>query len=147
MKELNKTIQDLKMEIETIKTPQSETTLELKSLGKGSGVTEASIINNTRENFGGRRYHRKHGYNSQRKCKMQKALNPIHPGNPGHNEKTKPKDNRYRREDTQLRGPVNIINKIIDGNFPKLKKEMPINIQEAYRTPSRLDQKEIAPIT
>ena len=26
------------------------------------------------------------------KCKMQKAYNPKHPGNPGHNEKTKPKD-------------------------------------------------------
>ena len=29
---------------------------------------------------------------------MQKAPNPKHPGNPGHNEKTKPKDKRYRRE-------------------------------------------------
>jgi hypothetical protein len=46
-------------------------------------------------------------------------------------------------EDSQLKGPVNIFNKIIEENFPNLKKEMPINIQEAYRTPSRLDQKEI----
>jgi hypothetical protein len=38
-------------------------------------------------------------------------------------------------------GPVNIFNKIIEENFPNLKKEMPINIQEAYRTPKRLDQK------
>jgi len=44
-------------------------------------------------------------------------------------------------EDSQLKGPVNIFNKIIEENFPKLKKEMPINIQEAYRTPNRLDQK------
>ena len=29
---------------------------------------------------------------------MQKAPKPKHPGNPGHNEKTKPKDNMYRRE-------------------------------------------------
>jgi hypothetical protein len=29
---------------------------------------------------------------------MQKELNTKHPGNPGHNEKTKPKDNRNRRE-------------------------------------------------
>ena len=29
---------------------------------------------------------------------MQKDPNSKHPGNPGHNEKTKPKDNRYRRE-------------------------------------------------
>ena len=29
---------------------------------------------------------------------MQKALNPKHPGNERHNKKTKPKDNRYGRE-------------------------------------------------
>ena len=44
-------------------------------------------------------------------------------------------------EDSQLKGPVNIFNKIIGENFPNLKKEMPMNIQEAYRTPNRLDQK------
>jgi len=43
-------------------------------------------------------------------------------------------------EDSQLKGPVNIFNKIIE-NFPNLKKEMQINIQEAYRTPNRLDHK------
>jgi hypothetical protein len=36
--------------------------------------------------------------NSQRKCKMQKAPNPKHPGNTEHNEKTKPMDNSNRRE-------------------------------------------------
>jgi hypothetical protein len=41
----------------------------------------------------------------------------------------------------QLKGPVNIFNKIIEENFPNLKKEMPINIQEAHRTSNRLDQK------
>jgi hypothetical protein len=44
-------------------------------------------------------------------------------------------------EDFQLKGPANIFNKIIEENFPKLKKEMSMNIQEAYRTPNRLDQK------
>ena len=44
-------------------------------------------------------------------------------------------------EDSKVKGPVNIVNKIIEENFPKLKKEMPINIQEAYRLPNRLDQK------
>jgi hypothetical protein len=44
-------------------------------------------------------------------------------------------------EDFQLKGPANIFNKIIEENFPNLKKEMTINIQEAYRTPNRLDQK------
>ena len=41
----------------------------------------------------------------------------------------------------QLKGPINIFNKIINKNFPNLKKEMPMNIQEAYRIPNRLDQK------
>jgi hypothetical protein len=44
-------------------------------------------------------------------------------------------------EDFRLKGPANIFNKIIEENFPNLKKEMPMNIQEAYRTPNRLDQK------
>jgi hypothetical protein len=44
-------------------------------------------------------------------------------------------------EDFQLKGPVNIFNKIIEENFPNLKKEMPTNIQEAYRTTNRLNQK------
>jgi hypothetical protein len=48
-------------------------------------------------------------------------------------------------EDFQHKGPVNIFKKIIE-NFPNLNKEMPMNIQEAYRTPNRLDQKEIPPV-
>jgi hypothetical protein len=35
-------------------------------------------------------------------------------------------------EDFQLKGPANIFNKIIEENFPYLKKEMPMNVQEAY---------------
>jgi hypothetical protein len=31
-------------------------------------------------------------------------------------------------EDSQLKGPVNIFNKIIEENFPNIKKEMPMNI-------------------
>jgi hypothetical protein len=42
--ELNKTIQDLKKE-ETIKKTQRETTLEIETLGKKSGTTDASISN------------------------------------------------------------------------------------------------------
>ena len=38
MKELNKTIKDLKMEIQTIKKTQRETTLEIENLEKRSGV-------------------------------------------------------------------------------------------------------------
>jgi hypothetical protein len=44
-------------------------------------------------------------------------------------------------EDFQLKGPANIFNKIIEENFPNLKKEMPMNIKEAHRSPNRLEQK------
>jgi hypothetical protein len=33
-----------------------------------------------------------------------------------------------KSEDSQLKGPLNIFNKIIEENFPNLKKEIPINI-------------------
>ena len=46
-----------------------------------------------------------------------------------------------KKEDAQFKGPENIFNKIIEENFPNLKKEMPMNIKEAYRSPNTLDQK------
>jgi hypothetical protein len=46
-----------------------------------------------------------------------------------------------KKEDCQFKGPVNIFNKIIEENFPNLKKEIHMNIQEAYRTLNSLDQK------
>ena len=88
VKELNKAIQDLKVEVETIK----------KNGGKpGNGKSRKEIGNyrcmyhqqnkrDRRENLRGRRYHRKHGHNNQRKCKMQTEPNSKYPGNPGHNE-------------------------------------------------------------
>lgn len=44
-------------------------------------------------------------------------------------------------EEAQLRGPENIFNKIIEKKFLNLEINRPINIQETYRTPNRLDQK------
>jgi hypothetical protein len=40
--ELNKTIQDLKMEVETIKKTQRETTLEIETLGKESETIDGA---------------------------------------------------------------------------------------------------------
>ena len=47
--ELNKIIQDLEMEVETIKKTQRETTLEIETLGKKSGTIDASISNRIQE--------------------------------------------------------------------------------------------------
>jgi hypothetical protein len=42
---LNITIQDIKMEVETMKKSQTETTLGIENLGKNSGAIDASITN------------------------------------------------------------------------------------------------------
>jgi prefoldin subunit 5 len=49
VKEYNKTIHDLKMEIETIKKSQWETNLVLENLRKRSGVLDESITNRIQE--------------------------------------------------------------------------------------------------
>jgi hypothetical protein len=48
-------------------------------------------------------------------------------------------------EEVQAKGISNIINKIIKENFPNLEKTMPIQVQEASRTPNRLDQNRTTP--
>jgi hypothetical protein len=144
--ELNKTIQDLKMEVETMKKTQRERNLEIETLGTKTGNIDVSISNRIQEMEvripGAEDSIENMGTHNQRKCKMQKDPNSKHPGNPGHKEKRKPTDNRsVEIEDFQLKGPANIFNKIIEENLSYLKKEMPMNIQEAYRTPNTLDQK------
>ena len=41
----------------------------------------------------------------------------------------------------QFTGIENIFNKTMEENFPNLKKGMPMKVQEAYRTPNKLNQK------
>ena len=46
-------------------------------------------------------------------------------------------------EELQVKGTENILNKIIEENFPNLKMDIPMKVQKAYRTPNRQDQKKI----
>jgi prefoldin subunit 5 len=66
--ELNKTIQVLKREVETIKKLQSETMLEIETIGKKSGTIDANINNRIQEME-----------ERNAKCKMQKDSNSKHP--------------------------------------------------------------------
>ena len=111
MKELNKTIQDLKLEIESIKKSQSETSLKRKNLGKNSGVIDASIHNRIQE--------------IEELMDVEDSIENI---------------DSAVKENANLKGPVNIFNKFTDANFPNLKNEMPMNIHKAYSTPKRMDQ-------
>jgi hypothetical protein len=47
-------------------------------------------------------------------------------------------------EEVQAKGIHNIFNKIITENFPNLEKVMPIQVQEASRTPNRLAKIELS---
>ena len=134
------------MELKTIKKSQRETTLELENLGKRSGVIDASITNKIQEIeeriSGAEDSIENMDTTIKENAKCQKFLT----------ENIQEIQDTMRRpnlriigvdesEDFQLKGPANIFNKIIEENFPNLKNDMPMNIQEAYRTPNRLDQK------
>ena len=45
VKALNKTIQNLKMEVESLKKSQRKISLEMENLGERTGVTDANITN------------------------------------------------------------------------------------------------------
>jgi hypothetical protein len=144
--ELNKSIQDLKMEVETIKKTQMETMLEIEILGKKSGTIDASISNRIQEmeeRISGAEDSIENmdtTIKENAKCKkfltqnIQEIRDTMRRPNLriiGINE----------NEGFQIKGSANIFHKIIEETFLNLKKEMPMNIQEAYRTPNRLDQK------
>jgi hypothetical protein len=48
-------------------------------------------------------------------------------------------------EEVQAKGMLNLFNKIITENFPNLKEDIPIQMQEASRTPKRPDQNRTNP--
>jgi hypothetical protein len=145
VKELNKTIQDLEMEEETIKKPQRETTLGIENLGKKSGGKDAFMTNriqdiedripgveDTIENID-----TTVNENMTHKKMLTQNIEKI--------QDTMRRPNLriidiHEKEDCQHKGPVNIFNKLIEENSLNLEKEMPMNIQN-YRTPNRPDQK------
>jgi hypothetical protein len=149
VKEMNKIVQDLKMEIEAIKKTQTEGILEMVNLGKRTGTTEARITNRTQEmeeRISGIDDMIEEIVHQSQKMPNLKVLKQ----NIQENWDTMKRPNLGIigvDGDSQLKGPENIFNKIIEENFPNLKKEMPINIQEVYTTPNRWTRKESPPIT
>jgi hypothetical protein len=49
------------------------------------------------------------------------------------------------KEEVQVKGICGIFNKMITENFQNLEKELPIQVQEAYRTLNRLNQNRTSP--
>jgi chromosome segregation ATPase len=140
--ESNKTIQDLKREVETIKKKkQRETTLEIETLGKKSGTIDVTISNRIQEMeeriSSAEDSIENMGTTIKENAKCKKILTQ----NIQEIQDTMRRPNQWiigvdENEDFQLKGPTNIFNKIVEENFPNLKKEMSINIQEVCRTPN-----------
>jgi chromosome segregation ATPase len=98
--ELNKTIQDLKREVETITKTQSETTMEIENPEKKSGTIDVSISNRIQEMeeriSGAEDSIENIGTTIKENAKCKKILTQNIQEIQGHNEKTKPTDNRSR---------------------------------------------------
>jgi len=133
------------MEIETVNKTQREKTLEIENIGNRPGVIDASITNRIQEI-------------EERISGAEDTIENIDTiikDNVKHKKLLT--QNTQRIQDTmrlnlrimvieeskesQIKGPVNIFNTIIEENFPNLKKEMRLRIQEDCRSPNRLDQK------
>jgi chromosome segregation ATPase len=137
VKELNKEIQDLKVEIETIKKTQMEANLEMENLGKRSGIKiqeieeRLSSVEDTVEEIDTTVKE-----NSKHKKLLNQRIQEI--------QDTMKRPNLRiigieENKDSQLKGPENVFNKIIDENFPNLKKVIDIKGQETYRTLNKWD--------
>ena len=136
VKELNKTIQDLKMEVEKIKKTQREITLEIETLAKKSGTIEVIISNRIQEMEQKISGAEDSIENMDAIIKENAKCNKILTQNIQKIEDTMRRPNLWiigvdENENFQLKGPRNIFIKIKEEIFHNLKKEMPMNIQEA----------------
>ena len=126
------------MEIETIKRSQRETNLDLENIGKRSGVIDSSITNRIQEVEERISGAEETIENIDTTVKENAKCKKILTQNIQEIQDTMRRQNLQiigvdENEDFQLKGPANVFNKIIEENFPNLKKEIPNNIQKAYR--------------
>ena len=125
------------MGIEVAKKTQTKGILEMKNLGKRTRTTDASIT---------KRIHEIEKRIPDMKDTIEEIDIPFKENGKSENflkqniqeigDAMKTPNLRItgtEGEDSQLQEPENIFNKIIKENIPNLKKEKPINIQEAHR--------------
>jgi prefoldin subunit 5 len=122
VKELNKTIQYLKMEVETIKKSQRKTTLEIENLGKKPGTIDASITNRIQEIEERISGEEDTTENIDTTVKENEKCKKILTQNIQEIQDTMRRPNLRiigieESEDSQLKGPINIFNKIIEENL------------------------------
>jgi uncharacterized coiled-coil protein SlyX len=134
------------MEVETIKKSQMETSLEIGNLRKRSEAIDTSINNRIQEIEERVTVAEYTIENIDPKVKENAKCKNLLTQNIQKIQDTMKRPNLKiidieENEDSQIKVPVNIFNKIIEENSPNLRKEIPINIKEACSIPNRLDQK------
>ena len=141
---MKETIQDLKTEIETIKKKQAEGIKETEIMRKQSGTANASI--NSRIQEMEERISSAEDTIEEIDSSMKETIksNKSLTQNIQEIWDTMKRPNLFiigieEGEEVQLKIRENIFNKIIEKNFPNLKKDMQLKIKEAYR--NRQDQK------
>jgi hypothetical protein len=90
VKEINKTVQDLKVEIESLKKTQTEEILEIENIGKKIETTDARITNRRQEmeeRISGRKDTIEEINLSKNMLKVKKIPDTKHPENLGYHEK------------------------------------------------------------
>ena len=141
---MKQTVQDLKTEIEAIKKTQVKGIIDTKILRKQSGTKNTSM---------NRRIQEMEERISSTEDTIEKIDSPVKENIKSNKSLTQNiqeiwdtiKRSNLRiigiegGEEVQLKSTENIFIKIIEKNFPNIKKDMPMKIQEAYRTPNRLD--------
>ena len=132
--------------MEAMKKTQTEGLLAIENLGKRTETSETSITNRIQEieerisdsedtieqlNALTKENSKSNKFSSQNIQEMRDTIKKPNLRLIGVEE----------GEELQIKGPENIFNKIIEENFPNLKNDIPMKVQEAYRTLNRLDQK------
>jgi chromosome segregation ATPase len=127
VKELNKVIQDLKVEVESVKKIKMEANEEMENLRKRSGITDISITNRIQEieeRISGvedtvGENDRTVKENSKHKKLLTQSIQEIQDTMRRSNLRMIRKE---ENKDSQLKGPENVFNKIIVENFFNQKK-------------------------
>ena len=146
IKKVMETVQELKTEMEAMKKTQNKGRLDMENLGKRTETTESSITNRIQEM-------------EERISESEETIEKINALIKENSKSNKFSSQNIQEiwdtikksnlriigieegEELQIKGPENIFNKIIEENFPNLKNDIPMKVQEAYRTPNRLNQK------
>ena len=129
------------MEIEIIKKSETEQTLEVINIRKRSEIRIINRIRKIEKRLSGRENNIE---DTDTTVKENTKCKKLLTQNTQENQDTMKRPNLIRieeNEDSQLKGPENVFNKIMEENFPNLNKEMAIKVQEAYKTPNKQNQK------